>query len=185
MILTSDGIYEAMEDGRIVIEPFSARRMNPNSYNLCLAPELLTYDPPHGLHIDMKKDNPTRKWIIEETGFLLKPGIVYLGSTWEFTETHRLAPMLEGRSSIGRLGISIHATAGVGDVGFCGRWTLEIMVAQPVVVYPFVEICQIMYHQVSHPYTEHTYKGKYQDAAGVQSCRLFEELQSRTKSSSD
>ena len=82
-------------------------------------------------------------------GLVLQPGAVYLGVTEEYTETHRHVPFLEGKSSIGRLGIDIHATAGKGDVGFCNHWTLEISVAQPVRVYHLMPIGQLIYFEVS------------------------------------
>ena len=72
----------------------------------------------------------------------------YLGVTEEYTETHAHVPFLEGKSSTGRLGIDIHATAGKGDVGFCGNWTLEISVKQPVRVYKGMPIGQLIYFPV-------------------------------------
>ena len=76
------------------------------------------------------------------------PGKTYLGATQEYTETHRHVPFLEGKSSVGRLGIDIHATAGKGDVGFCNHWTLEISVSQPVRVYEGMPIAQLIYFEV-------------------------------------
>ena len=73
---------------------------------------------------------------------------MYLGATLEYTETHRHVPFLEGKSSVGRLGIDIHATAGKGDVGFCNHWTLEISVARPVRVYAGMPIAQLIYFVV-------------------------------------
>ena len=78
----------------------------------------------------------------------LEPGILYLGVTEEYTETHRHVPFLEGKSSIGRLGIDIHATAGKGDVGFCNTWTLEISCVQPVRVYAGMPIGQLIYFMI-------------------------------------
>ncbi|MBX6379500.1 MAG: dCTP deaminase, partial [Thermoflavifilum aggregans] len=77
-----------------------------------------------------------------------QPGILYLGVTQEYTETHAFVPFLEGKSSTGRLGIHIHATAGKGDVGFCNTWTLEISVVQPVRVYAGMPIGQLIYFPV-------------------------------------
>jgi dCTP deaminase len=73
---------------------------------------------------------------------------LYLGVTKEYTETHAHIPFLEGKSSTGRLGIDIHATAGKGDVGFCNTWTLEISVSQPVRVYAGMPIGQLIYFVV-------------------------------------
>ena len=74
---------------------------------------------------------------------MLEPNRLYLGRTGEHTETKNLVPMLEGRSSIGRLGLFVHVTAGFGDVGFRGFWTLEIFCVQPIRIYSGLEICQI------------------------------------------
>lgn len=114
MILTGKEIQKRIGND-IVITPYSEKQLNPNSYNLRLHEELLVYTE---LPLDMKKPNPAEKLVIPESGLLLKPGILYLGRTLESTETHNLVPMLEGRSSIGRLGMLVHVTAGFGDVGF-------------------------------------------------------------------
>ena len=78
----------------------------------------------------------------------MQPGTIYLGSTIEYTETHQQVPFLEGKSSTGRLGIDIHATAGKGDVGFCNHWTMEISCIHPVRIYAGMPIGQIIYFQV-------------------------------------
>ena len=77
------------------------------------------------------KHNEIEMFDIPEDGYVLQPGNLYLGVTEEYTETHIHIPFLEGKSSVGRLGIDIHATAGKGDVGFCNHWTLEISVSMP------------------------------------------------------
>ena len=79
---------------------------------------------------------------------MLQPGKTYLGSTLEYTETRSFVPFLEGKSSVGRLGIDIHATAGKGDVGFCNHWTLEISVSQQVRLYAGMPIGQLIYFAV-------------------------------------
>lgn len=111
----------------IIIEPFDQSRVNPNSYNLTLHNELLVYE---NHELDMKKLNPTKRITIPEEGLVLEPNRLYLGRTNEFTKTEGFVPMLEGRSSTGRLGLFIHVTAGFGDVGFAGYWTLEIFCIQ-------------------------------------------------------
>lgn len=157
---------------KIIIEPFRESALNPNSCNLRLHNELLVYTDKE---LDMKKDNPTKKVIIPAEGLLLQPGELYLGRTKEYTETHGFIPMLEGRSSIGRLGLFIHVTAGFGDVGFCGYWTLEIHCIKPIRIYPDVEICQIYYHDIKGEYIPYQ-SGKYQHNEDIQSSQLFTEL---------
>jgi len=148
----------------IIIEPFNERAINPNSCNLRLADELLVYEN-HVL--DMKTPNATRELKIPSEGLVLEPGKLYLGRTLEYTETHNLVPMLEGRSSIGRLGLFVHVTAGFGDVGFKGFWTLEIHCIQPIRIYSGVEVCQVYYHTIEGEYAEYT-SGKYQNNKGIQ-----------------
>jgi dCTP deaminase len=114
---------------------------------------------------------------IPEEGLVLQPGKLYLGRTVEFTETTNYVPMLEGRSSIGRLGLFIHITAGFGDVGFRGFWTLEIFCVQPIRVYAGVEICQIFYHSIEGDYV-HYMSNKYQNNKGVQPSMLYKDFQS-------
>ena len=157
----------------IIIEPFDEKRINPNSYNLSLAGELLVYDN-HVL--DMKEPNPVSRIIIPEDGLLLEPNRLYLGRTNEYTSTSRYVPMLEGRSSTGRLGLFIHVTAGFGDIGFSGYWTLEIFCVQPVRIYPNVEICQIYYHDIDGEYE--LYKsGKYQNNTGIQPSLMYKDFE--------
>ncbi len=139
MILSGKEIEKKL-NSTIFIEPYDKKQLNPNSYNLRLHNELMVYDNPV---LDMKLENTASKIIIPESGFMLEPNKLYLGRTLEYTKTNDYVPMLEGRSSIGRLGMFIHVTAGFGDVGFEGFWTLEIFVIQPLIIYPSVEICQI------------------------------------------
>ncbi|MCG8387167.1 MAG: dCTP deaminase [Cytophagales bacterium] len=171
MILS--GLEIAARMGKeIGIDPYDPAQLNPNSYNLRLHNELLVYDAPV---LDMKLENKASKVTIPSTGLQLDPGRLYLGRTLERTRTDTLVPMLEGRSSIGRLGMFVHVTAGFGDVGFNGYWTLEIFVVQPLVIYPYVEICQIYYHHIEGDYT--TYQdGKYQNNDGIQPSRLYEDF---------
>lgn len=157
----------------IIIEPFDKKRINPNSYNLSLANELLVYE---NNVLDMKKPNPTKKIVIPENGLLLEPDKLYLGRTNEFTKTDKYVPMLEGRSSTGRLGLFIHVTAGFGDVGFAGYWTLEIFCVQPVIIYPDVEICQIYYHDICGEYELYN-SGKYQNNTGIQSSLMYKDFE--------
>jgi dCTP deaminase len=158
----------------IIIEPYHQSQLNPNSYNLKLHNELLVYT---NSPLDMKQPNPTEKLIIPKDGLVLEPNTLYLGRTMEYTETHNYVPMLEGRSSIGRLGLFIHVTAGFGDVGFKGFWTLEIFCVQPIRIYPEVEVCQIYYHSIEGDFE--TYKsGKYQANSGIQPSLLHLDFKS-------
>ena len=99
--------------------------------------------------LDAKAHNTIRHFTIPAEGYVLQPGVLYLGVTEEYTETHAAVPFLEGKSSTGRLGIQIHATAGKGDVGYCNTWTLEISCILPVRVYAGMPIGQLIYFAVS------------------------------------
>jgi len=125
--------------------------------------------------LDMRKPNRIRRLDIPSEGLVLQPEQLYLGRTKERTETHNLVPMIEGRSSVGRLGLFVHVTAGFGDVGFCGYWTLEMFAVQPVRIYPDVEICQIFYHDLRGDFTEYA-SDKYQHNTDIQPSLLFKEL---------
>jgi dCTP deaminase len=172
MILTGQEI-KAQLGKNIVIDPFQESRLNPNSYNLRLHDELLVYEE---IVLDMKRPNRFRRYSIPPEGLELQPNQLYLGRTMERTETRNLVPMLEGRSSVGRLGLFVHITAGFGDIGFCGYWTLEMFAVQPVRVYPGVEICQIFYHTVEGAITEYR-SNKYQNNTDIQPSLLFKEWQ--------
>lgn len=174
MILSGREIKREMGKG-INIEPFNESQLNPNSYNLKLHNELMVYT---NSVLDMKTPNPVEKIIISEEGLLLETGKLYLGRTIEKTETSKFVPMLEGRSSIGRLGLFIHVTAGFGDVGFNGFWTLEIFCVQPIRIYAGVDICQIFYHTIEGDFD--TYKGgKYQNNTGIQASMLYKDFEKK------
>lgn len=145
MILTDKEILKSIDEGLIVIEPFDVSNLGTNSYDVHLGKTLATYD---NKTLDAKRHNTITTFEIPEEGFVIKPGILYLGVTLEYTETHHTVPFLEGKSSIGRLGIDIHATAGKGDVGFCNTWTLEISCVQPVRIYAGMPIGQLIYFKV-------------------------------------
>jgi len=145
MILSDQEISRAMAEGSIIIEPFNPACLGSNSYDVHLGSTLATYSVNI---LDAKKNNPIEYFEIPPEGFELLPNILYLGVTKEYTETLRHVPFLEGKSSVGRLGIDIHATAGKGDVGFKNFWTLEISVKMPVRVYAHMPIGQIIYFEV-------------------------------------
>lgn len=145
MILSDKKILKSIESKEIVIEPFQRSALGTNSYDVHLGKHLATYTSDV---LDAKKHNEVKHFEIPEEGFVIQPGTLYLGVTEEYTETHNSVPFLEGKSSVGRLGIDIHATAGKGDVGFCNTWTLEISCVHPVRVYAGMPIGQLIYFAV-------------------------------------
>lgn len=145
MILSDKRILEEISKGNIKIEPYHRDCLGSNSYDVHLGQWLATYTD---ATLDAKKHNTITHFKISNEGYILQPNILYLGVTKEYTETHAHVPFLEGKSSTGRLGIDIHATAGKGDVGFCGNWTLEISVKQPVKIYKGMPIGQLIYFPI-------------------------------------
>ena len=145
MILSDERILQEIEKGTIKIEPYNRECLGSNSYDVHLGHWLATYKD-HLL--DAKKHNKIETFEIPEDGYVLYPNVFYLGVTLEYTETLKHVPFLEGKSSVGRLGIDIHATAGKGDVGFCNFWTLEISVKKPVRIYPGMPVGQIIYFEI-------------------------------------
>ncbi len=145
MILSDKRILEEIEKGNILIEPFDRQFLGTNSYDVHLSRWLKVYK---SRVLDARTHNETEDIIIPPEGLVIEPNTLYLGVTEEYTETHRHVPFLEGKSSVGRLGIDIHATAGKGDVGYCNTWTLEISCSQPVRIYAGMPIGQLIYFVV-------------------------------------
>lgn len=145
MILSDKKILEEIKAGNILIEPFSRENLGTNSYDVHLGKWLGIYENDI---LDAKEHNKINLHEILDDGFILLPSKLYLGVTEEYTETRNYVPFLEGKSSIGRLGIDIHSTAGKGDAGFCNTWTLEISVKQPVKIYAGMPIGQIIYFKM-------------------------------------
>ncbi|MEZ0390833.1 MAG: dCTP deaminase [Pseudobdellovibrionaceae bacterium] len=145
MILTDQEILKLMEKGSIKVEPFRRESLGSNSYDVHLGKTLACYTDKT---LDARQHNKIETFEIPPEGYVLQPHVFYLGVTEEYTETLEHVPFLEGKSSVGRLGIDIHATAGKGDIGFCNHWTLEISVKQPVRVYAGMPVGQLIYFEV-------------------------------------
>lgn len=171
MILTGNEIYNQVIAGNIEIDPFDVNRLNPNSYNLSLGNELAVY---RDAVLDMKNKSELVTLPIPDEGFRIEPNRLYLASTNETTFTDKYVPILSGRSSVGRLGISIHVTAGFGDIGFKGKWTLEIFCIEPVIIYPNVPICQIYFIEPKGQIS--LYNSKYNNNNGIQGSMLWKDF---------
>lgn len=174
MILGGLGIRRALDAGDILIDPFRPQHLNPNSYDVTLGRHLANTVADVGRSaLDMKTEPLLARFVIPEEGYVLKPGFLYLGVTQERVGSRVYRPRIDGRSSIGRLGMSIHVTAGYGDVGWgydahgqdngTGHWTLEIHVLQPLRVYAGVRVGQIEFERVEDAgdCTGRLYQGKY------------------------
>lgn len=196
-MLTGPEIARRVAAGELVIEPYDPGNANPNSYNLRLGDRLLVYKKNLPLHLyndvlyrarqagytmpvspptvleplDMAAEEETEELSIPAGGLVLWPGVLYLGHTLEYTESPGVAPKIDGRSGVGRLGKMIHVTAGFGDDDFKGDWTLEIVVVHPLRVYPGVPVCQIAYATLEGERAP--YAGGYQGQRGPKASRLW------------
>ena len=146
MILSDKAIKQAIHFGDISIEPFNEKNLGSNSYDLHLSEHVAMYN---GELLDAAMNNELTRSTISKNGELLRPNELYLMSTIERTGSKKYVPMIEGKSSVARLGIQVHLTAGFGDVGFDGHFTLEVIVTKPVIVYAGMPIAQIYFQEVS------------------------------------
>jgi len=177
MILTGPEIEKQVADGHIHVEPYEPKNVGPNSMDLRLGSQLAVYEEGYNVHrhgpivggvlnwlqprpLSMRADNTTIPLTIPSEGLVLRPGVLYLGRTVEQVGTDQFVPMVEGRSSVGRLGMQVHVTAGFCDTGFKGSITLEITVVHPLRVFPNERVCQVYF---TPPKGEvRLYKGRYQ-----------------------
>lgn len=154
-VLVDKDLLAAIKAGDIKIEPFDRASVGTNSYDVHLGGTLRTYEPLFDYEsskehpLDCRQRRDTRDHRIPARGFVLEPGELYLASTVEYTESHSRVPILNGKSSLGRLGLSIHVTAGTGDVGFCGHWTMELFVIKALRVYAGMPIGQLLWFAAS------------------------------------
>lgn len=161
-MLTANEILKQIKKGNITITPFDINQLNPNSYNVRLGSKLKVYSNKSTI-LDLKTQNKHYKEVdIPPEGYILFPNTLYLASTKETISSDKYISAIDGRSSIGRLGIQVHLTAGFGDIGFNGTYTLEITVVQPVRIYPDYEIAQV-YFEKPEGKIDFLYKGRYQN----------------------
>jgi dCTP deaminase len=175
-ILSGREIEAQYQAGRIRIAPFNPEHIGPNSYDLTLSTKLLTYVDyaDQQVLLDPKKEQKVREKLIPEKGIVLWPGILYLGNTVEVAGSDHYVPMLEGRSSFGRLGLKVHVTAGFGDIGFKQQWTLELEVTHPVRVYAGMRVCQVYFHEIVGDVE--LYKGKYARSSGPEQSQAWRDF---------
>ena len=167
-------ILRRIKSGDIDISPFNEKQLNPNSYNLTLSNELICYTLGDG-YLDMKKKNATYNIIIPDDGFILKPGNLYLAKTVERCSSMTCVPIINSRSSIGRLGVNaISSGAGFGDIGYDGTFTLHITTTLPVKIYPWIHICQVEWDE-SIGDNSMQYNGKY-SGTDIQPSKTYEDF---------
>jgi dCTP deaminase len=162
----------------IDVTPFDPAMCGPNSYDVRLGDTLLTYDLTHSPAIDPNKPPPTKakplcdvRWCGCYGGWLLSPRRLYLGATAERIACHGVVPWIDGRSSVGRLGVSVHVTAGRGDDGWPGPgrepapFTLEITVVHPTILRPGMRLAQLTFMRVEGE--RRPYAGRYGEATAA------------------
>lgn len=141
-MITGSEIAACVDNGSIGIEPFDHSQVKFNSYDVRLARRLYRVK---SRTLDLKKPFKFEEILLKTKGFILRPGELYLGVTKEWTSTPHHIPTINGRSTIGRYGIVVHQTAGTGDIGYKGHWTLEISAVRRVRIYPDIRIAQMMF----------------------------------------
>lgn len=142
MILTGQAISEAVLLGEIVFTPFNEQALNPNSINYRLGPTLRHFTT---TMIDARHEPDMTNEEIPQEGIVLHPGKTYLGTTLEIIGSDFYVPSLIGRSSLGRLGVFLQVSADLGNLGAIHRWTLEIVVCQPIRIYPGMVVGQVTF----------------------------------------
>ena len=171
MILTGTEIDKQVKLGRIHISPYNPSDLNPNSYNFRLGKTLKVYD---SYELDSAKPNSAREIIIPEEGYWLQPNVLYLGHTIEEMGSDNYVPIMQARSSIGRLGLYIYLNSGLGDLGFKKQWTLELHTIQPLKVYPNMKIGQMLFW-IPHGKIV-LYNGKYKNSAGPETSQIWKDF---------
>lgn len=171
MILTGAEIKVQVLGGKIHIFPFEENNLNPNSYNFRLGNTLKMYKQKI---LDPKVELEFEEIIIPEEGFILQPNQLYLGHTIEEMGSDFFVPIMQARSSIGRLGLYIYLNSGLGDLGFKKQWTLELHAIHPLKVYPGMKIGQMLFWK---PMGEiNLYQGKYKDSIGPQISQIWKDF---------
>ena len=172
MILADKKIKEEIANGNIIISPFDEKYLNPNSVDLTLNPIGKIYN---SAVLDVRKENTTTDFIIPEEGYVLQPGKVYLYACNEKIGVKgNLCAKVEGKSSLGRLGLFVHVTAGWIDAGFEGSLVLELVASQPIKIYPNMKICQIAFYETTEVETGYNKKegSKYMNQEGVVASKM-------------
>jgi deoxycytidine triphosphate deaminase len=174
MILTGHEIQVQHKIGHITIDPFDPKNINPNSYNLTLGYRLTRHMIPVGRKLDPREPCHTVDVEKYEGAWTLYPGVLYLGHTVERVGSDHYVPMIETRSSFARLGLSSHLSAGYGDLGFCGQFTLELTVVHPLILRPGDTICQLVFVQPLGK-IDQLYEGRYQYQYGPTASRIHQD----------
>lgn len=171
MILTGPKIKEEAAKGNIILKPFTNRFTNPNSYDFRLGKTIKVYK---NKTLDAKLPNETKTIMIPTSGLVLQPNTLYLGHTVEKIGSTKYVPIIRGKSSTGRLGLFVHITSELIDIGFVGQLTLMLHAVQPVKIYPGMRIGQVTFWKTLGPVK--LYQGKYQGSIGPNSSQVYKDF---------
>jgi len=171
MILTGTEIKRQVEDGRIQISPFSDKQLNPNSYDFRLGESIKVYN---NEILDPKIAQEATEIPLTDEGFLLMPDKIYLGYTLEVMGSDFYVPIIRAKSSIARMGLFVHITADLIDIGSHNQWTLQLHAIQPLKLYPLMLIGQVTFWTVSGEIK--LYEGKYQGSRGAQPSQMYKDF---------
>ena len=171
MILTGPKIQQKVESKQIIIKPFNNNQLNPNSYDFRIGSKLLVYK---SLILDTRKKNKTKEINIPRSGYVLQPDRLYLGHTIEKIGSYKYVPIVRGKSSTGRVGLFIHITADLIDIGYVGQYTLMMHAVQPVKIYPKMRIGQVTFWRVFG--NINLYDGKYQGGKSPQASEIYKDF---------
>lgn len=187
VILSDRSIREALADGRIVIDPFDESMVQPSSVDVRLDRYFRVFLNHTMPVIDVKRDLEELTRLVDiddERAFILHPGEFVLGSTFErIGVPDDMVARIEGKSSLGRLGLLIHSTAGFIDAGFDGHITLELsnVANLPITLYPGMKVGQISFLRMTTPadvpYGSNSLRSKYQGQRGPTPSRYWENFQ--------
>ncbi|MFF1906776.1 dCTP deaminase [Kitasatospora sp. NPDC058218] len=183
MLLSDKDIRAEIDKGRVTIDPFDPAMIQPSSIDVRLDRFFRVFENHRYPHIDPSEEQPDLTRLVEPEGddaFILHPGEFVLASTYEvITLPDDVASRLEGKSSLGRLGLLTHSTAGFIDPGFSGHVTLELsnVATLPIKLYPGMKIGQLCLFRLSspseHPYGSARYGSRYQGQRGPTPSRSF------------
>lgn len=176
MILTGPEIARERTRRRLVLDPFDPGHVQPNSYNLALGPTLVYYT---GDVLDTRAENPWEVVQIPDDGFVLQPDRIYLGSSVEVLGSDHLVPVIRSRSGAARLGLFVHVTADLIDIGSIGQSTFQLHAVQPVRVYAGDRLAQVTFWQTQGEIT--LYDGKYQGSVGPRASEIHYDAAKATR----
>ncbi|GAA1889784.1 dCTP deaminase [Asanoa iriomotensis] len=171
MILTGPEIVHRRERGEITIDPFDLSCVSPNSYDFHLSADIGWYTVDV---LDCRSENPFARSTIPAQGMVLEPHRIYLVSTAEKMGSAHFVPIIRARSSTARLGLFVHVTADLIDIGSINHWTLQLHAVQPVRVYPGMRVGQVTFWRAFGDIE--LYDGKYQGSTLPMPSQIFRDF---------